>query len=237
MRKRDSPYASRYSNNTNETNGETQSFDQIETRITTFINVIERFESDEKKLLKHEFDQFVKSCNETSKTIEEALKRELMKPEDDNKSLILRYQKIMNEQKKKLKNLNLKKNEYIVEEVKVDKRDTEEEEDESMAFLNQEAEGVEDFVYRREQQIIKIHRDITMVNQISEEISILIQTHGGEVQKIDTNMEKANEKLKQANKELLKHGEKASFNKKKYLKLMAYMLGFIFVLMIFVHYK
>jgi len=106
-----------------------------------------------------------------------------------------------------------------------------------MAFLNQEAEGVEDFVYRREQQIIKIHRDITMVNQISEEISILIQTHGGEVQKIDTNMEKANEKLKQANKELLKHGEKASFNKKKYLKLMAYMLGFIFVLMIFVHYK
>ena len=39
-----------------------------------------------------------------------------MKPEDDNKNLILRYQKIMAEQKKKIKNLNAKKYEYIIDE-------------------------------------------------------------------------------------------------------------------------
>ena len=39
-----------------------------------------------------------------------------MKPEDDNKNLILRYQKIMSEQKKKIKTLNAKKYEYILDE-------------------------------------------------------------------------------------------------------------------------
>jgi len=42
-----------------------------------------------------------------------------MKQDDGNTNLILRYQKIMAEQKRKLKNLTAKKQEFIVEETKL----------------------------------------------------------------------------------------------------------------------
>jgi len=92
-------------------------------------------------------------------------------------------------------------------------------------------------VKQRDQQIIRIHRDITLVSQINEEISIMIHSQGAGVEKIEQNIDKSNEKLKQANKELLKKGERGSINKKKWLKTMACMVVFIFFLVLMVYYK
>jgi t-SNARE complex subunit (syntaxin) len=194
-------------------------------------------------LLKSEFDTFVKTCNEISKNIEEALKRELMKPEDDdakpgdkNTNLILRYQKIMAEQKRKLKNLSSKKQQFIVEEAKVDRRNSEDQE-EQMGLIDNELESMDDFVKTREQQIIKIHRDITLVNQISEEITILVNKQSEDLDVVDKHMTKANENVKKANKELLKAADKKGINKKKYMKIIGGLLGVIFVFMLMAYYR
>jgi len=218
-----------------------ETFSQIEIKITNFINVIERFETDEKQFLKQEFDMFIKTCNEIIRNIEDALKRELMKPEEGNTNLILRYQKIMAEQKRKLKNLTSKRQDYIIEESKVADRKSSEEQEEQRGLLDDvldnELETMEDFVKKREGDIIQIHKHITMVNQISAEINIMIQTQSEDVEVVDKNMAKAGSNIKKANKELMKAAESKGLNKKKYMKLIACLLVFVILLMIMAYYR
>jgi hypothetical protein len=214
-----------------------ETFSQIEIKITNFINVIERFETEEKQLLKQEFDMFIKTCNEIIRNIEDALKRELMKPEDGNTNLILRYQKIMAEQKRKLKNLTSKRQEFIIEESKVGERKDSSEQEEQMGLLDNELETMEDFVKKREGDIINIHKHITMVNQISAEINIMIQKQSEDVEVVDKNMAKAGTNIKKANKELMKAADSKSLNKKKYMKLIACLLVFVLILMLMAYYR
>jgi ACT domain-containing protein len=63
-------------------------------------------------------------------------------------------------------------------------------------LLDQQLETIEDFVKERENQIIQIHQNITLVSQINEEISILITQQSSDIDKVQTNVEKSIDKLK-----------------------------------------
>eukprot|EP01016_Furgasonia_blochmanni_P023536 TRINITY_DN2539_c0_g1_i12.p1 TRINITY_DN2539_c0_g1~~TRINITY_DN2539_c0_g1_i12.p1 ORF type:complete len:181 (-),score=29.11 TRINITY_DN2539_c0_g1_i12:281-823(-) len=127
---RDSTQRKTNGSHENSSNGGGSNMDQISEELSELKRNIERFENQKRRIPSDEYQKFLKDNMDLYSKLNDILKSEMKRSNQQNQNYLLKFEKILNEQSKKLKAVSLQMKRAVEEETT----------DENRTLLNHEEE-------------------------------------------------------------------------------------------------
>eukprot|EP01016_Furgasonia_blochmanni_P023538 TRINITY_DN2539_c0_g1_i2.p1 TRINITY_DN2539_c0_g1~~TRINITY_DN2539_c0_g1_i2.p1 ORF type:complete len:202 (-),score=26.83 TRINITY_DN2539_c0_g1_i2:270-875(-) len=113
---RDSTQRKTNGSHENSSNGGGSNMDQISEELSELKRNIERFENQKRRIPSDEYQKFLKDNMDLYSKLNDILKSEMKRSNQQNQNYLLKFEKILNEQSKKLKAVSLQMKRAVEEE-------------------------------------------------------------------------------------------------------------------------
>eukprot|EP01016_Furgasonia_blochmanni_P023540 TRINITY_DN2539_c0_g1_i4.p1 TRINITY_DN2539_c0_g1~~TRINITY_DN2539_c0_g1_i4.p1 ORF type:complete len:268 (-),score=44.53 TRINITY_DN2539_c0_g1_i4:97-900(-) len=257
---RDSTQRKTNGSHENSSNGGGSNMDQISEELSELKRNIERFENQKRRIPSDEYQKFLKDNMDLYSKLNDILKRlvydnspyrnhkwssfavfvfffasEMKRSNQQNQNYLLKFEKILNEQSKKLKAVSLQMKRAVEEETT----------DENRTLLNHEEETLvedvaldmhEESALEREKKIKDVHSRISAVSHLYREIGEIAVEQTMKLDTVEENLVKAENKTKEANKELLKAKAMIQKNRDRHCKMLFYAVMSFVVLVLYFYF-
>eukprot|EP01016_Furgasonia_blochmanni_P023539 TRINITY_DN2539_c0_g1_i3.p1 TRINITY_DN2539_c0_g1~~TRINITY_DN2539_c0_g1_i3.p1 ORF type:complete len:243 (-),score=48.62 TRINITY_DN2539_c0_g1_i3:97-825(-) len=232
---RDSTQRKTNGSHENSSNGGGSNMDQISEELSELKRNIERFENQKRRIPSDEYQKFLKDNMDLYSKLNDILKSEMKRSNQQNQNYLLKFEKILNEQSKKLKAVSLQMKRAVEEETT----------DENRTLLNHEEETLvedvaldmhEESALEREKKIKDVHSRISAVSHLYREIGEIAVEQTMKLDTVEENLVKAENKTKEANKELLKAKAMIQKNRDRHCKMLFYAVMSFVVLVLYFYF-